>query len=327
MEPRSHALQVPESLAGQRLDKALAELIPGTSRTRLQALIREGRATLDGRPCTRPGTPLEAGARIVLDLAEPEARGPEVAPQGLELLHEDAAILVFAKPAGLLTHAPSPGSRKPSVAGTAEARCGPLPHIQGADRPGIVHRLDALTSGVIVLGRTARALEDLKAQFKARTVKKRYAAIVHGEPRFDSDWIETAIARVADGARGADRFHTVAAGAGREARTYFEVRERFRGFALLRVEPRTGRTHQIRVHLTSIGHPLVGDRKYRWRGALRVPLPPAAPAPERQALHAERLELRHPETGLAVAFEAPLPEDMRRLLEWLRANMPSAGAP
>ena len=213
-----------------------------------------------------------------------------------------------------MTH-PSATVRGGTVSEMATERWGELATAQGDDRPGIVHRLDAETSGVLVLARTEAAGEELVRQFREREVSKRYLAIVHGDPRFDSDWIEREIAR---SDHGSDRMAVVADGEGREAITYYETLERFGDFALLACEPKTGRTHQIRVHLSSIGHTVVSDRLYRARRKLE--LPRDAPAMPRHALHAQRLGFRHPTTGEELAFEAPLPADMQALLDWLRAR-------
>jgi len=181
-----------------------------------------------------------------------------------------------------------------------------------------VHRLDRDTSGVMVIARTVPALEFLRAQFKARTAAKEYRCIVWGEPRFQSDWIERPLAL---DPRHPDRMAVVDAG-GREASTYYEVVERFAGFAHVRCRPRTGRTHQIRVHMTSIGHSLVGDRVYRSRSRQHDALPELAPDPMRQCLHALRLVLAHPQTHEPIEFEAEMPADLDKLLAWLRANRP-----
>jgi 23S rRNA pseudouridine1911/1915/1917 synthase len=237
----------------------------------------------------------------------------------LVVLHADESLLVFDKPAGLLVH-PGAGRGQHTLAALADLRFGPLPTVEGVDRPGIVHRLDRLTSGVIVMARTPAALAALQEQFRSRTVAKTYLALVHGSPRFDSDWIE---APIGPDARQTDRFRVVDVGDGREASTYYEVRERFHGFTWLCARPRTGRTHQIRVHLSSVGMPLLGDHLYRPAGALAVPLPAEAPSLHRQALHALDLELEHPATGERMRFEAPLPDDLARMLAWLREHMPA----
>jgi 23S rRNA pseudouridine1911/1915/1917 synthase len=297
--------------AGQRLDRFLAGRA-GLARTRVQALVRAGRVRACGRVIEKPAEPVEAGARYALEEAE------EAPPAGpaleLAVLHADLELVALDKPAGMLVHATG-AERAGTLAALAEARFGPLPSIQGADRPGIVHRLDRETSGVIVLGRTERALLDLKRQFQERTVEKTYLALVEGEPRFESDWIEAPLGRPA-GRR--DRQAVVPEGEGRPAATFWEVRERFLGFALLACTPRTGRTHQIRVHLSHAGLPIVGDRLYRPRGRPAPSLPAGAPPLARQALHAQALALDHPADRRRVRFEAPLPADLAAVLAFLR---------
>lgn len=307
------------SHAGQRLDRVLVELMPGSSRARLQAWIREGRVEVDGQRVKKPGAEVAEGVSIVVVPPAPIDReaSARLAAE-LPVLHEDDALVAIDKPAGMLSH-PSERTTQGTVADLADARWGPLPHIQGEDRPGIVHRLDRWTSGVMVLGRTRAALDELKRQFKERRVEKTYLALVHGVPRFDSDWIDAPIVRPE---HRRDRYEVAREGEGREAQTYYEVRERFDGFAYIACFPKTGRTHQIRVHLTSIGHPLVGDRIYRQRGALAVPVPKEAPAVDRQSLHAHELKLTHPSTGDGLHFEAPLPPDLTAMVEWLREHRP-----
>lgn len=315
MEPPTVRTTVPPVLDGERLDRALVALTEGFSRSRLQVLIREGRVRVDGEAVQRPNASVAQGSELVLALPDPaEPASGDGTRVELEILFEDEHLVVVNKPAGMLAHA-SERERAGTVADLAVERYGPLPEVQGKGRPGIVHRLDRQTSGVMVLGRSAGALEGLKAQFKARAVEKTYLAICHNEPRFVSEWIEAPIGR---SPRHRDRHAVLPGGEGREALTFIEVRERFRGFALMAAHPKTGRTHQVRVHLTHVGLPIVGDRVYRHPGALRVPVPADAPAPGRQALHAARIAFDHPASGERVAFEAPLPEDMEVFLAWLR---------
>ena len=232
----------------------------------------------------------------------------------MNVLYEDNHLLIVDKPAGLLVH-PSPAVRGGTLSEQAVARWGPLPDLQGEDRPGIVHRLDAGTSGLLVLALREPAMRELLRQFREREVKKTYLAVVHGEPRFDTGWIEGAIAR---SAASPERMEVVAEGEGREARTWYEVRERLGPASLVECQPQTGRTHQIRVHLASLGHPLVGDPLYRPRQTPSRRLAADAPLPARQALHAARLEFAHPGSGERAAFESPLPDDLAALLAHLR---------
>jgi 23S rRNA pseudouridine1911/1915/1917 synthase len=311
---------VPSELAGERLDKVLASLVAETSRTHLKHLVREGRVTVDGVPCVRPGLHVAGGEEVTVELRA-RAREHEVTPatSTLDVIHEDQDLVVIHKPARVVVH-PSGGLHHNTISEQAVARYGPLPTLQGADRPGIVHRLDAATSGVMVLCRTERAFAGLMQQFRERAVVKTYLALVYGVPRFESGWIETPIGR---SERDPSRFTVVAAGEGVPASTYWEAAERFDGLALLRCMPKTGRTHQIRVHLASIDHPIVGDPLYKRRGGPPLSLPPGAPVPERQALHALSVEFEHPTSGKRVRFEAPLEADIEAMLAWLRAQRPS----
>jgi 23S rRNA pseudouridine1911/1915/1917 synthase len=318
---RKIVVRLTEEDRGARLDRALAGRVADLSRMALQKLIKAGAVRVDGEVVLRPGTPVERAGRAEIDLetAEPRDEGPQTSGE-LAIVHEDEHLLVVDKPAGMLTHAASAGARagrEASAADLAAARFGPLPSLYGADRPGVVHRLDRDTSGLLILGRTLETLEALKRAFQAREVEKTYLAIVRGEPRFDSEWIEKPLGR---NRAHRDRISVVKEGEGREARTYYEVRERFPGFALLAVHPKTGRTHQVRVHLASIGMPLLGEKLYVPRN-LRAPTPVKLTEKlGRQALHAHALALAHPVTSEPVRFESPLPKDMADALEFLRGG-------
>lgn len=302
---------------GQRLDQVLVARLDGWSRTRLQELIREGRVRLAGAEVRKPGHLLEEGGELTIELdlppAAPLAGGPEPT-----VLFEDEHLVVLNKPAGLLSHA-NAGRREAGVAEWAAARWGPLPSLEGEERGGLAHRLDRDTSGVLLLARSATALEALKAAFQAHEVHKTYLALVHGTTRFDSEWIENWIGR---SEQHRERISVLKENEGRFASTYYETRERFRDFSYLAVFPKTGRMHQVRVHLSCIGFPLLGDTVYRPSRKHVKPLPPEAPQMERHALHAHALDFKHPVSGEALRFEAPLPDDMRLVLEWLRVNRP-----
>lgn len=311
-------------MRGERLDVAALELLrPEVSRSRLQAWIRDGLLRVDGAVERRPGLAVEEGWE--LELAPP----PPVVPErgsALEpaILREDEHLVVLDKPSGLPMHGTSPGDPRPSVAHWLVARYGDrLPLGQGADRPGIVHRLDRETSGVCVAARTREAMEDLMMQFAERSVEKEYLALCYGEPRFRSDWVD---ARLAPDPRKPNRQRVTRSEAPetRDALTYWEVAEPFRGFALIRARPRTGRRHQVRAHLAAIDLPVIGDPLYQARNFGPGLLPPGAPAPERTLLHAARLRFEHPATGERVDAEAPLPPDMRAMLAALRAGCPPA---
>jgi len=308
----------PES-DGERLDLVFVAATEGVSRSRAQAWIRAGRVEVDGVIQERPGFHVRAHQTValrVMEVSQKEVRAPE---RSLELLHEDADILVVCKPAGLLTHGNRVGD--PSVSASLQASHGPLPEGSEAERAGIVHRLDRDTSGALVVARTTAALESLQTAFRERKVQKTYEGIVFGTPRFDSDWIEAPLGRHP---KHQDRQGVLPKGEGREALTYWEVIERFQDFAHLRLQPKTGRTHQLRVHLASVELPIVGDPLYRGRGGRLACLPEGAPELGRHALHSSELCFAHPTTGEEVSARAPLPLDMERALEWLREERPKS---
>ncbi len=309
---------VPEDARGRRFDQVLLELIGGMSRTRLQNLIRAGQVRFRGEIVTKPGLLVLEGGEALVEVDAGQAPDAAVSTELRELFVDDD-LLVFDKPAGLLTHANRPGG-EPGAAEIAERTHGALPSSEEEGRrPGVVHRLDRETSGVLVMARTADALATMQAAFRERRVEKTYMALVLGDPRFDTEWIEAPLGR---SDKHPDRMSVVPEGQGREALTYYEVRERYKGFALLAVFPKTGRTHQVRVHMAYLGMPLVGDDLYRPSRRQLSKLPEAAPQPARHMLHAQALAFAHPRSGEACKFEAPPPADLRSLTEWLRANLP-----
>jgi 23S rRNA pseudouridine1911/1915/1917 synthase len=328
-------VRVPEALAGARLDRALVALFPEHSRERLQALIAGGRVRSAGAPLVRAALCVHAGQALEVELAEPApSRSANPAGREVRVLWHDEHLIAVDKPAGVAAHA-SHTMRGGSVAEQMAARFGALPTPQEEDGPGIVHRLDAETSGVMLLARSAAAGAALVDLFRARSVRKTYLAIVHGESRFDSDWIELAIGRAKP---GSDRLGVVAPDApvAKDASTLYRTLERFRwarggAAALLELEPRTGRRHQLRVHLEAVGMPIVGDKLYRGRrggGAHArsfAHFPPGVPAVERHMLHALRIELEHPVSREPLAFECAPPADFQALLAFLRGAAAAAG--
>lgn len=313
---------VTSSQRGQRLDVAGLELLQaGVSRSRLQAWIRAGCLRVNGEIERRPGLAVETGWELELLPPPPEVpvTGSGLAPK---VLFEDEHLVLLDKPSGLMMHGTSPGDARPSVAHWLVAHYGAqLPIGQGADRPGIVHRLDRETSGVCVAARTKEALEDLMGQFAERTVEKEYLALCYGTPRFQSDWIEARL--VPDRNKpNRQRVTTSVEPQTRDALTYWEVHERFAGFAMVAAQPKTGRRHQIRVHLASVDLPVIGDSLYQARNFGPGMLPAGAPTPERAMLHAARLAFEHPETGERIVTESPLHDDMQALLEALRVGAP-----
>jgi 23S rRNA pseudouridine1911/1915/1917 synthase len=310
---------VADAERGLRLDQFLARQPEVASRSRARDLIDLGKAQVTGHKLM-PSLELFPGMEVrfdpsVLPSLDKLKGGGDTPPPVLTVLHADDAIVVIDKPAGLVSHPPEGKSfRGHSVAGAAQAQFGTMPSLAGDDRPGVVHRLDRETSGVMLLARTEDAFRSLRDQWQQREVEKEYRCLSFGVARFDTDWIER---EIATDLRHPERM-TVVEDGGREASTYYEVVERFAGFTHFRCLPKTGRTHQIRVHMTSIGHSLVGDRVYKSRRAQQERWPEAAPQMARQALHALRLRIAHPTTGERMEFVAPMPQDMQAALDWLR---------
>ena len=289
-----------EADAGKRLDVFLQEQLPEYSRSRLQDWIKSGRVRVNGE-AERPSVRLRGNESVEV---EPAALAPLKAyaeDLPLEILYQDDEVIAVNKPAGMVVHAGA-GRHSGTLVNALLHHFGALSKGGGEERPGIVHRIDRFTSGVLLVARTDAAHRGLAAQFAARTVEKVYLAMVHGIVKADQGRIEKPISR--DPAR---RLRMTARRAeGRPAITEYKVLERFAGFTYLEVRIRTGRTHQIRAHFASLGHPVAGDRLY---GA------PAQPALDRTFLHAHRVRFAHPTTGERITVEAPLPPD---LTAWMR---------
>lgn len=307
---------VPFELAGSRADRAAAEVFAGYSRSRITGWLKSGELTINGR-AWKPSEPVAGGERLVLDALIEAHTGSAAEPIALDIVHEDRDVLVIAKPAGLVVH---PGAGNP--AGTLEnALLHHDPKLAALPRAGIVHRLDKETSGVMMVARTLKAHAALVAALAAREVHRQYEAVVHGTI-VAGDTIDAPIGRhPADRLRQAVRDEEAG---GRTATTHYRVRERFRAHTRVECRLETGRTHQIRVHMAHIRHPLVGDPLYG--GGLKLPKGAGPELVEvlrgfrRQALHAERIEFAHPRTGKLVVAEAPRPADLARLIEALRAD-------
>ncbi|HVQ29900.1 MAG TPA: RluA family pseudouridine synthase [Vicinamibacteria bacterium] len=316
MSDASRLLVVDEAGTGQRLDAWLAAAVPELSRARIQTLIGESRVTLGGHPA-RASARVRAGQEITLSVPAPLPAEPEPEDIPLAVVYEDEDLLVVDKPAGLVVH-PGPGTPRGTLVNALLGQVRDLSGIGGVLRPGIVHRLDKGTSGLLLVAKTDAAHRDLALQFSGRSVEKEYLALVLGVPRARTGAIDAPIGR---DPRDRKRM-SVSAPRGREARSTFAVVESFDGAALLRVRIHTGRTHQIRVHLSSLGHPVAGDATY---GGTRTPSSRAAAARAvlqglaRPALHAARLAFRHPRTGERLSFESALPPDLEGALAALRA--------
>ena len=293
--------------AGWRLDHALMQAFPQFSRARMQSWTKSGRVTIDGSPAAKASMVLRGGEAITLepDVPPPLHAEPEDLP--VEVIYEDAAVIAINKPAGLTVHAGA-GAHSGTLVNRLVARFQALSKIGGGERPGIVHRLDKDTSGVILVARTDAAHRALGEQFSSRTVEKIYLALVHGAVKQDAGRITSPIAR--DPVRRTRM--TTRIERGRAALTDYKVLRRCRegtavkgGFSYLEVKIGTGRTHQIRVHLASIGHPVVGDRLY---GA------PATVGLARNFLHAHRISFDSPASGDRVTVSAPLPVELESFL-------------
>jgi 23S rRNA pseudouridine1911/1915/1917 synthase len=292
-------LTIPADLAGLRLDQALARLIPEHSRNRIRSWIDAGRVIVTGRTATAKQR-LYGGERVVVSpLADPGAAAFVAQALPLAILYEDEALIVVDKPAGLVVH-PGKGNWDGTL---ANALLHHAPQLSGVARAGIVHRLDKDTSGLLAVSKTPQAQTDLVRQLQARTVRREYLALAHGVVARGGS-VDAPLGR-----HPVKRTSMAVVASGKPAVTHYEVLERFADCTLLSCRLETGRTHQIRVHLASLKHPLVGDRTYGRRHGISF---------HRQALHAWRLALAHPVTRELLQWESPLPDDFAGLLASLR---------
>jgi 23S rRNA pseudouridine1911/1915/1917 synthase len=316
--PRETTLEAtaPPEAAGTRADRFLAAALEGLSRSRVKALIEAGQVSRDGKPLTDPAEAVRAGGRYALRIppATPATPAPQAIP--LSILYEDRELIVLDKPAGLVVH-PAPGNLDGTLVNAVLAHAGEdLSGIGGEARPGIVHRLDKDTSGVMVVAKTERAHTALSAAFANRDLDREYLALAWGLPALAAGEVEATIGRHPTDRK---RMAVVTRG-GKAALTRWRLERGFGAAAsLLRCRLATGRTHQIRVHLAHIGHPIVGDPVYLRRTPAPARLLPEALrerllAFPRQALHAETLGFHHPVTGKALSFRAPPPPDMAELI-------------
>jgi 23S rRNA pseudouridine1911/1915/1917 synthase len=288
-------------VAGERLDVFVARKVPELTRSRVRQLIDAGHVAVAGHHA-KPALRLEPGQRVTVAVPPPEPDGaaPEEIP--LDVLFDDADLLAVNKPPGMTVH-PAPGHRSSTLVNAILAHCSDLSGVGGVLRPGIVHRLDRDTSGVILVAKNDAAHNALARQLKDRSVEKTYVALVEGTPKPPEGIIDAPIAR---DPRNRQRMAIIEGG--RDAVTAYRVLERFRGASLVEARPRTGRTHQIRVHLAAIGHPILGDRTYGR----------ASPLVARHALHAARIAFAHPRSAARTEVEAPLAADLRAALDHLR---------
>lgn len=312
----------------ERLDRVMAQLWSDLSRSRLQALIRDGQVTVDGAPALDPSRKVAGGVRIALVVPPPAPAEPLGEAMALDIVYEDEDLIVIDKPAGLVVH-PAAGHGSGTLVNALIAHCGEsLSGIGGVKRPGIVHRLDKDTSGLLVIAKNDRAHQGLAAQFadhgRNGPLERAYLALVWGVPERPRGTIEAALAR---SIHNREKIAVVPEERGRYAITHYELIEPLPPAApvasLVRCELETGRTHQIRVHMAHLGHPLLGDLTYgagfkTKANRLSEPQQAALKALGRQALHAAVLGFEHPRTGEFLRFESPLPEDMAALLGALR---------
>jgi 23S rRNA pseudouridine1911/1915/1917 synthase len=307
-----HRMLIPPGSAPARADRWASDL-SGLSRSHVQRLISEGRLTVAGQP-VKANTILPAGTELRLDVPPPAAAEPIAQPEiPVRVVHEDEDLLIVDKPAGLVVH-PAPGHADGTLVNALLGRGEPLAPggIAGVQRPGIVHRLDRDTSGLLMVARSDAAQASLQAQLKARRIKKTYLALVAGSVAAAAGRIEAPIGR--DPGR---RTRMAVVPSGRPATTGYRVRERFKAWTYLELDLVTGRTHQIRVHLEAIGHPVAGDPMYGSGTSRRGP-----DGLERLFLHAWRLELTSPSTGRLLRAEAPLPPELEDVLASLRVVGP-----
>ncbi|MFC7372099.1 RluA family pseudouridine synthase [Fictibacillus iocasae] len=291
--------------AGQRIDKVLSDVQEDWSRSQLQGWIKEGIVLVNGN-VVKTNYKCSEGDSIEIVVPEPVVYEVEAEDLNLEIIYEDSDVLVVNKPRGMVVH-PAPGNYSGTLVNGLMAHCKDLSGINGVLRPGIVHRIDKDTSGLLMVAKNDKAHESLVQQLKDKTTTRKYKAIVHGVLPHDFGTVDAPIGR-----DKSDRQRmTVTDDNSRDAVTHFNVLERFPNFSFVECQLETGRTHQIRVHMRYIGYPLAGDPKYGPRKTLDI---------GGQALHAETLGFVHPRTGEYMEFSAPMPEDMQNLLDYLRKS-------
>ncbi|MGH2507177.1 MAG: RluA family pseudouridine synthase [Ktedonobacteraceae bacterium] len=298
-----HPIEAEE--VGQRLDRYLTGVLPELSRTHIQQLIIEGAIQVNGRP-SKPGYALRTGDEVLIATTTSTASTSHVKPQALplDIVYEDTDLLIINKAPGIVVH-PAPGHSEDTLVNALLAYYPALQTSDAEQRPGIVHRLDRDTSGLIIVAKNTRAQAVLVGQLQRHEITKHYIALVEGVVSLDQGSIDAPIGR--------DPRHrqqmTITTIGSREARTHFQVTERFARHTLLRLQLETGRTHQIRVHLKAIGHPVVGDPTYGSGNVLR------GSSLKRQFLHASHLQFTHPISAAPLEFESPLPTDLQSVLE------------
>ena len=297
-------LTIEEQHDGERIDKVIAELNEQWSRSQVQQWLKEGHVLVNGK-AVKPNYKCHVDDEVVISIPSPEPLDVAPEPIPLDIYYEDADVLVVNKPRGMVVH-PAPGHMHGTLVNALLAHCKDLSGINGVLRPGIVHRIDKDTSGLLMVAKNDLAHESLVNQLVNKTVTRKYVAIVHGVIPHDYGTIDAPIRR-----DPRDRQSMAVVENGKEAVTHFRVLERFEHYTFVECQLETGRTHQIRVHMKYIGYPLAGDPKYGPRKTLPI---------DGQALHAGVLGFHHPRTGEYLQFEAPIPHEFERLLDMLRNN-------
>jgi 23S rRNA pseudouridine1911/1915/1917 synthase len=324
MTPQHFRFEVSAEDSGARLDKYLAVHLPELSRSQLQRLIQEGQVGIAHAPVTASYR-VRAGDIIMLEVPPPRPARPGAEALALQIVYEDDALLVIDKPPGLVVH-PAPGHASGTLVNALLFHCQTLSGVGGEERPGIVHRLDKDTSGLLLVAKHDRSHRHLSAQLQARQLQRRYVALVRGRLPALQGTIDAPIGRHPQHRQKM----AVVPRDGRAARTHYQVLDAWGSCSVLRLALETGRTHQIRVHLAHIGHPVIGDPLYgpgplRWPG--HASLEQALGAFPRQALHAEQIRFQHPDNEAWLAFTSPLPPDMATLLDRLYQDLDCAISP
>ncbi|KAB3537027.1 RluA family pseudouridine synthase [Bacillus safensis] len=298
-------IAVSEEQTSERLDKFLSTTEPEWSRTQVQQWVKDGLIEVNGKQ-VKANYKVQAGDQIKVEIPDPEALDVEAEPMDLDIYYEDADVLVVNKPRGMVVH-PAPGHVSGTLVNGLMAHCKDLSGINGVMRPGIVHRIDKDTSGLLMVAKNDMAHESLVNQLVAKTVTRKYTAVVHGIIQHDTGTIDAPIGRDKKDRQSM----TVTKENAKQAVTHFDVIERFKDFTVVECRLETGRTHQIRVHMKYIGYPLAGDPKYGPRKTVDF---------NGQLLHAGVLGFDHPKTGEYIEFTAPIPADMQDFIDSLRNN-------